>query len=431
MHYSKTVVSLFSGCGGMDLGFEGDFEVLSRSINPKTHPNLDGLRVSKKGWVHLPKTGFKTIFANDITRRAYSSWIPYFSKRGISKRAFHLESIVDLVKHHHDPQHPFTFPSADVVTGGFPCQDFSLAGKRKGLHSHRDHRGKLREETDEIEEATAENRGQLYMWMKQVVDIVRPAVFVAENVKGLVSLDQVKTIIENDFKQIGSGFIVLPARVLNASHFGVPQNRHRVIFLGLNRDRMHPEALSLFDQMDRVPLLDHLNPYPIQSHAPSKGVEQGESLCAPVVTVGECLKGLPEPHQAKDPTQQGYSRAKWYGKHCQGQTEVKLDDVGPTIRSEHHGNIEFRRLHPDHGGQYNREFKRGRKERRLTVRECARIQTFPDQFKFVRPTDQRKDKRYRLSVSDGYKVVGNAVPPLLAFHLAWRLREIWDDLFRQ
>lgn len=114
------------------------------------------------------------------------------------------------------------------------------------------------------------------------------------------------------------------------------------------------------------------------------------------------------------------------GKHCQGQQEVKLDGIGPTIRSEHHGNIEFRRLSIEHGGVYEEEFNNGMEERRLTVRECARIQTFPDDYEFVIP--KNKDNT-PVSASEAYKIIGNAVPPLLAFHIAKRIEENWDKYF--
>lgn len=71
------------------------------------------------------------------------------------------------------------------------------------------------------------------------------------------------------------------------------------------------------------------------------------------------------------------------GSHCQGQTEVKLNSVGSTIRSEHHGNIEYRRLSIEHGGKYIEEFNQGMAERRLTLRKCTRIQTFPDDYEFI------------------------------------------------
>ncbi|RKJ42610.1 DNA (cytosine-5-)-methyltransferase, partial [bacterium 1XD42-8] len=99
---------------------------------------------------------------------------------------------------------------------------------------------------------------------------------------------------------------------------------------------------------------------------------------------------------------------------------------GPTIRSEHHGNIEFRRLSKEHGGVYDEELNIGMEERRLTIRECARIQTFPDDYDFVIP---RQGENLSVSASQAYKIIGNAVPPLLAFHIAKRLEENWRKYF--
>ena len=111
------------------------------------------------------------------------------------------------------------------------------------------------------------------------------------------------------------------------------------------------------------------------------------------------------------------------GTHCQGQTEIKLDSVGPTIRSEHHGNIEYRRLSLEHGGKHIEELERGLTERRLTIRECARLQTFPDDYQFIlKKTDQNKS----VSASEAYKIIGNAVPCVLAYNIAKNIEEKWN-----
>ena len=116
------------------------------------------------------------------------------------------------------------------------------------------------------------------------------------------------------------------------------------------------------------------------------------------------------------------------GNHCQGQNEINLNKLAPTIRAEHHGNIEFRRLSAEKGGKNIQELAEGKQERRLTLRECARIQTFPDDFNFVIPSDDKKTK-FLVSPSQGYKLVGNAVPPLLAYHIAKKIESNWDYYF--
>ena len=116
------------------------------------------------------------------------------------------------------------------------------------------------------------------------------------------------------------------------------------------------------------------------------------------------------------------------GAHCQGQKEINLNSIGPTIRSEHHGNIEYRRLSKEHGGGHFEELGKGLTERRLTPRECAIIQTFPMDYEFVIPSPNRKNS-FTLSSSAAYKVIGNAVPPLLAYHIAKRIESLWNIYF--
>lgn len=410
----KKVVSLFSGCGGLDLGFEGGFKALRRAVNTNMHPDWIEDEIDEN-WVKLKPTKFQTVFANDILRSAEAAWVPFFQNHKRSGELFHRGSIVDYVKNARNGG-GFNFPSGvDVVTGGFPCQDFSVAGNRNGLNSQKSHTGELLEET----EPTIENRGQLYMWMRAVVEITKPKIFVAENVKGLVSLSNVKEIITKDFSEIGDDGYLVKAKVLNAAEYGVPQARERVIFIGISKTHINKNLVSKLKN-------NEIQLHPKKTHYLDYDLTSGDKI--PYVKTKEALQGLKEPEHSDDPAQQTFSGAKFMGKHCQGQTEVNLDGLSPTIRAEHHGNIEFRRLHPDNGGLYNEEFKLGLKQRRLSVRECARIQTFPDDFEFVRNPRQYSND-YRLSGSAAYKLIGNAVPPILGYNIAMRLEHLWNKLF--
>lgn len=414
------VLSLFSGCGGMDLGFEGDFKVLRKSINTQVNPHWQ-IQDIDENWVQLPPTKFKTLFANDILEIAKQAWTRYFSKRGISSDIYHIGSIVDIVKKYKNENVNLFPKEIDVVTGGFPCQDFSVAGKRQGFASNKSHNGKR----IEIEEPNVENRGQLYMWMREVISIVEPKVFIAENVKGLVNLGDVKQIIENDFRNIGNnGYIVIPAKVLHSAEYGVPQSRERVIFYGFKRDALKEEAIEALLSETIPPEYD---PYPKKTHYLPNDILADFSLNR-FVSVADAFVGLVEPDESSDLAQQKYSKAKYMGAHCQGQNEVNLNGIGPTIRAEHHGNIEYRRLPIEHGGTYIEELEQGKLPRRLTVRECARIQTFPDDYEFVWDADKKNGIK-GLSASSAYKIIGNAVPPLLGFHIAKRLEDNWDKYF--
>lgn len=416
------ILSLFSGCGGMDLGFEGGFTVSRASINENIHPDWIQEEIDED-WVRLPTTNFKTVFANDIMRAARAAWVPYFTKRGNKSSDFVLESIVDLVKTHNEGNK--IFPNVDVVTGGFPCQDFSVAGKRLGFNSHKAHHGGV---LNEYDEATEENRGKLYYWMKQVVEITKPKLFIAENVKGLVSLNDVKEVIQNDFRSIsGNGYLVVDAKVLFAPDYGIPQTRERIIFIGFKKSALKKQAL---EELTQTTIKPEYNPYPKITHTDPNSLLIISNGLKPYVSVKQVFINLDEPDNSNDISQQSYSKAKWYGRHCQGQTEIDLYGLSPTIRAEHHGNIEFRRLSLEHGGKYKHELEDGLIERRLTIRECARIQTFPDDFEFVRNSKSTNDE-IKISVSEGYKLIGNAVPPFLAFNLAWRIQELWPKLFKE
>ena len=402
-------MSLFSGCGGMDIGFEGNFTCLRKSINRDLHP--DWIKECFGDWVRVSPTAFETVFANDIRPEAKLAWSSYFGEAK-SESVYHLGSVVDFVKRSREGEKVFP-ENIDIVTGGFPCQDFSVSGKRLGFNSQKSHLGtKLT-----ADEPTAENRGLLYIWMRDVISLTSPKLFVAENVKGLTNLEHVKQIIEHDFSQAGNGgYLVVPAKVLYAPDYGVPQSRERVIFLGFRKNALTESAEKAL-MLEDIP--EEFNPYPVKTH--------GEGLW-PVVTCSDAFVGLEEPEFSKDPSQRKYSKAKYMGTHCQGQTEIKLDSVGPTIRSEHHGNIEFRRLSKEHGGRYEEELSAGLVERRLTVRECARIQTFPDEYQFI---IQKKGKALGVSASEAYKIIGNALPCVMAYSLAKNLEAKWSLYFKE
>ena len=310
------VISLFAGCGGLDLGFKGKFKYLGKEYSDN---------------------GFDIIWANEINNKAVDTYKYNFGEHIVCK------DINDLKDEE--------FPKADIIIGGFPCQDFSLAGKRQGLNVE---------------------RGRLYLQMKRAIDIVKPKAFIAENVKNLMMMEDgivLKTIIE-DFKK--SGYNVY-YHLFHAADYGVPQNRERVIIYGIR------------DDIDKIPCI------PQETHKQNDWVKSKDAID----DLWEMLdKGIPN-HTTKD-----YSKAKFYeGRKMQGNLRIKADTIAPTIRAEHHGNIE---------GHYktNGDENDIRNWRRLSVRECARIQTFPDEFIF------------QSSASAAYKQVGNAVPPVLAWHIA-------------
>ncbi|WP_291726095.1 DNA cytosine methyltransferase [Bernardetia sp.] len=436
----KNLVSLFSGCGGMDIGFEGGFKVLKEIINTKI--NKDWIEKEDDLYYHLKETIFETKLANDINEYAKKTWNDYFlAKKEIQKdkenEIFKVGSIVDIVKEFENGNTALFPQNAEIVTGGFPCQDFSVSGKRKGFNSHKDHNGKLIEnnsDDDNIENTipSEETRGKLYIWMKKVIEITKPKIFIAENVKGLTNLGEVEKIIQSDFADIDSndgkkdGYLVL-TKVLHSGMYGVPQSRERIFFIGFKKSALTKEAL---EELSKTTISERYTPYPIPTHRLNGEIHNSslQDLMINFTKSKVVLKDLEEPENSTDISQKYYSKAKFMGVHCQGQKEVDLEKLAPTIRAEHHGNIEYRRLSKENGGKINEELEKGYKERRLTLRECARIQTFPDDYNFVIPKKGMKN-RFEVSASVGYKLVGNAVPPLLAYHLAKKIESNWELYF--
>lgn len=323
MEKTHTIISLFSGCGGLDLGFTGQFSVFNKKY--KKHP-------------------FDIIWANDFFKEACMTY-----RHNIGDHIY--EGDISLL----DKK---SIPKADVVIGGFPCQDFSVAGKRKG---------------------TTVKRGRLYLEMKKVIEHTKPLIFVAENVEGLVNMENgliLKTIKE-DFSSMNIGTETLHYNVthhlLYAPDYGVPQIRKRVFIVGvrsdLNKKFTPPEPTHINNWMTAKEAIDDL-----------WGKENDTSIF----------------------NQSQISRAKFYpGKRMQGNTQIKADQPSVTIRAEHHGNIEAHYRSTNPTDPDNMQYWR-----RLSVRECARLQTFPDNFEF------------KGSATAAYKQVGNAVPPVLGWHVA-------------
>ena len=299
-----TIVSLFSGCGGMDLGFIGGFDFLGKTYG---------------------RTGMEIIWANELNPAACRTYRQNFGDYIVEGDI--CEQIKNLP------------PSADIVVGGFPCQDISINGKMLGVNG---------------------KRSSLYTYIVEAVKKTSPKVFVAENVGGLLlkqneySLNQIVT----DFNSLGYD---LTYQLYHAEEYGVPQTRERVVFVGTKR------GLPKF-----VP------PMP--------------TIQIPV-TAYEALHDLEE-HPEDKPFSHIWSSAKVSGE--QGNRRLVADRPGYTMRAECHGNIQFHYSLP----------------RRISMREAARIQSFPDTFVF--PCGLRETERQ----------IGNAVPPVLAWHIANAVKSV-------
>lgn len=359
------VISLFSGIGGFDMGFDGNVIVHKDSIKEKdfiSKPN------EIKDFVELKKNNFEIIFQNDILEGAKE----VCQLNNVDVANYNTTSIYTLLKEE------FKFPNADVIIGGFPCQDFSHCGKRKGFDSTKTHNL-----IDNMEENKENSRGTLYKCFVEVVKKVKPRLFVAENVYGLLTMkgEPIKQIIK-DFSDVGYD---VSYQLVDCTQFGIPQTRKRVIIIGISKTRKK----ELENDWNLI--------------------TKNKIKC----NIGKYFEHLKEPYVTDDISQQLYSKAKKLEKG-QGQKEVDMNSFAPTMRAEHHGNIEFRRYA---NSKINKE-EEHLEERRLTIREAGLIQTFPPNYIF---TDKKTMK--------SYKYIGNAVPPLLGYLIANKVYDILNEYF--
>lgn len=284
----------------MDLGFGGGFEFLGKEY---------------------PKLPFEIIWANEINAAACRT---YKKNIGADIVQGDIWKVMDLM--------PLT---ADVVIGGFPCQDISVNGKGAGVDG---------------------KRSGLYKAMVEVVSRIRPKIFLAENVKGLLMRHNAKSLerVLADFKALGYN---ISFQLYNAADYGVPQTRERVIIVG-----------TLPEMPAFVP--------------PSPTCSREDRISAREAI--RDLAALPE----NEKFNHVWSRAN--KSVDQGNRKLIAERPGYTIRAECHGNIQFHYELP----------------RRISMREAARFQSFPDDFIF--------DARLR----ETERQVGNAVAPVFAWHLA-------------
>lgn len=301
--YKPRVVSLFSGAGGFDLGLE--------------------------------QAGANVIWACDKYKDAVDTYRNNFR---------------DTVVIRDDIRNINSFPEADIIIGGYPCQGFSVAGKR----------------------LVSDERNFLYKEFVRALFHVKPKFFIAENVKGLLSIGEGKILKAMIYEFIEAGYNV-KYKLFNAKNVGVPQDRERVFIVGVRKD------------------INFEYEFMEETHGEGK---------LPYVTLRDTIYGLPLDPVGEYPTY-GFSPRYMSRNRKRGWEEVSFCIQASARHAP---------LHP-HGHpmvKIDRDTWRfvGDFNRRLSYREAALIQTFPANFEFSGNLENK------------YKQIGNAVPPLLAKFIA-------------
>lgn len=310
------VASFFTGLGGMDLGGEGDFDFLGQ---------------------HYKKNPLKTVYAMDFDKPICDIYNANF---GIECQ--HKD--INLVSADEIPDH-------DILTGGFPCQSFSVVAQNPKRLGYKD-----------------DKKGKLFFEMCRILKEKKPAVFVAENVKGLLSANKGEAfpLVIQEFENAGYH---VKYKVLNASHYGVPQKRERVFIVGFRDKRAFdafefPEPVTIDNPRVIKEIIDPEHTIEDKHYFSEKAV-QGMQATKHAKTMN---KG-----RAQDVNQPSNT----VGAHL---AKVSLNSTDPVLCID---------------GRY----------RMFTPREVARIQSFPESFQLPG------------SRTTNYKALGNAVAPVVMWHV--------------
>lgn len=323
----KKIVSLFSGAGGLDKGFE--------------------------------MAGFDIAWANEFDKTIFETFEYNFPNTKLDKRSIRNVSSEEI-------------PECIGIVGGPPCQSWSEAGALRGID---------------------DSRGQLFYEFIRILEDKKPLFFLAENVEGMLAQRHSDALIniKRLFKESGYN---LSFKLINAHDYGVPQDRKRVIFVGYRNDLglqfefPKPYEQKFFLKDSIWDLKDTAVPAKEKNYT-------NENIC--IVPNHEYMIG-------------GFSTI------FMSRNRVRLwSEPSFTIQAGgRHAPIHPQAPKMEFVEKDRREFVKGEEHlyRRLSIRECARIQTFPDDFIF----------KYD-NLTNGYKMVGNAVPVNMAYALASKISE--------
>lgn len=394
---AKRIASLFSGCGGLDLGFTGGFCFRGHQYN---------------------RLNTTIVFANDFDQDAQTCYNsnPLLVRDG-------AECLLEDIRN----VNANDIPDFDILLAGFPCQPFSNAGKRKGVNDDNG-RGTLFAECERIISSKI-NNGH------------RPQAFVFENVRGILSSkmpDGVTSVPQEITKRMHSLGYQVSMQLVCASDYGVPQKRYRVLLVGIDEQL----GIGAFD-FDKMLHVVKTNDIPSEHYGKSEELLLGRILQgvqnAPdndiweyspgtqqtVDLIGSCTHGMEAINQFHD----GYKITDLTPDCFEGRSwkDIPYEKLTPRFRNiadnpkKYHAPKFFRRFafgeingtitasaQPDKCGVTHPV-----ENRRYSVRECARIQSFPDNYRFG-----------AIPLQSRYKVIGNAVPPILGWVLATALLQV-------
>jgi DNA (cytosine-5)-methyltransferase 1 len=362
------IVDLFSGVGGLTFGFQ--YKILNNEL--------------------VKNDLFEIVFANEYNPKAAEAFRLNFNDIKV------FETSIENIDEKYLINEEINYKNIDIVIGGPPCQSYSTVGKRK-----------------------KDNRSRMYVEYQRLLEIIKPKMFIFENVLGILSfkLEDGTNIIDEIIKQFDNIGYSVQRKILNAKDYSIPQNRKRVFLVGIRKDFgliwKFPDSntetfLTVSDAISDLPVIksnESINKYsaePITQYQRLLRSNQNELTDHFCGIYGERIT------QIIANLDDGESKVDINRKVLEGMLPNNLlltsgynnsygrlwwDMPSSTITNNFATPSAIRCIHPH-------------QNRALTIREAARIQSFPDWFVFVG------------SKADKCSQVGNAVPPLLAIALA-------------
>lgn len=315
------VASLFCGCGGMDLGVVGGFTYLGKKYG---------------------ENPFDIVYSVDNDEYCTKIYNDNFEHKCIVKDVRNIE--IDKM------------PEFDMLIGGFPCQSFSISAQNPPRLGYKD------------------ERGMLFFEMVKILKERQPRFFIAENVKGIMSANKGKAfpMIIKEFTDAG---YKVTHKLLNASEYGVPQKRERVIIIGFKNE---DDYLKF-----KFPIKSNLSERKVLGDVIMEEANSDETLFFSERAVAGMMAVREKMNKGR---------------------AMRLDEPCNTV-SAHLAKVSLNSTDP--------VFMVGKRYRRFSTREAARIQSFPDTFKFDSVSQVRQ-----------YKAIGNAVPPVLMWHIIQSLHKV-------
>lgn len=329
------IISLFSGCGGLDLGFK--------------------------------QAGFNITFANEFDNTIWDTFMANHPETKLIKGD--IRQIKDT-----------DFPNnIDGIIGGPPCQSWSEAGSLKGIE---------------------DERGQLFYEYIRILRYKQPKFFLAENVSGMLA-NRHSDAVQNILKLFSESGYNVTLSLANAKNYGVAQERKRIFYIGFRNDlniSYNFPIGSTYEDSKKITLRDII--WDLQETAIpalSKNYHNPKSINNNEYFIGAYSPIFMSRNRVKNWDEQAYT-VQASGRQCQLHPQApKMEKVGLNKCVFKSG---YERLY-----------------RRMTVREIARIQGFPDNFRFI----------YK-NINNAYKMIGNAVPVNLAYEIALSIKDVLEEI---